>query len=132
MQAKILGKIDGQIQRVREQLAQLGPMRPGTLTRQYRHPKERSGPFWQISYTHQMKSRTEYVRESELAEARREIAAFRRYKKLTARWVDLALRRSQRRVQWTRSQANPAPGQEGKTRKSSPPAGHAANIQRPL
>lgn len=109
MQAKSLKKIDGQIQRVKDRLAALGPMRPGTLTRQYRKPRERQGPFWQISYTHQMKSRTEYVRESELTPVRQEIAAFRRYKKLTARWVELALQRSQTRLHQARANANLPP-----------------------
>ncbi len=80
---------------------------PGTLSRQYRQPREGKGGFWQISYTHHMKSRTEYVRKGELAVIRQEIAAFRRYKKLTARWVDLALRRSQLRLQQSRAGANP-------------------------
>ena len=107
MQAKSLKIIDQQIQRLKAQLAGLGPMRPGTLSRQYRKPRERQGAFWQISFTHQMKSRTEYVRESELAAIRQEIAAFRRYKKLTARWVELALLRSQTRLQQIRAGANP-------------------------
>ena len=109
MQAESLKKIDARIQRVIDQLAALGPMRPGTLTRQYRKPRERQGPFWQISYTHQMKSRTEYVRESELTAVRQEIAAFRRYKKLAARWVELALRRSQTRLHQARANANLPP-----------------------
>lgn len=109
MQARSIKIIDRQIQRVKEQLAALGPMRPGTLTRQYRQPREKQGPFWQLSYTHQMKSRTEYVRPTELALIRQEVAAFRRYKQLTARWVELALRRSQTNLQQARASSNLAP-----------------------
>lgn len=109
MQAKSLKIIDRQIQRVKEQLAALGPMRPGTLTRQYRKPQDRQGAFWQISYTHQMKSRSEYVRPNEVAAVRQEIASFRRYKRLTARWVELALQRSQTRLQLARASSNLEP-----------------------
>ena len=109
MQAKTLKTIDERIQRVKAQLLALGPMRPGTLSRQYRNPRQRQGAFWQISYTHHMKSRSEYVRPNEVAAVRQEIAEFRRYKKLTARWVDLALRRSQSRLQQTRASANLEP-----------------------
>ena len=38
-------------------------MRPGSLTRQYKDPQHHTGAYWQISYTRQMKSRTEYVRK---------------------------------------------------------------------
>jgi hypothetical protein len=106
MQEKSLKKIDERIQRVKDRLAALGPMRPGTLSRQFHKPHERQGAFWQISYTHRMKSRSEYARPNEVAEARREIAAFRRFKKLTADWVELALERSQRRVQLARANSN--------------------------
>ena len=43
MQAKSLQTFDRQIQRIQTQLAQLGPMRPGTLTRQYRQPERQQG-----------------------------------------------------------------------------------------
>lgn len=59
MQAKSLKMFDRQIQRVQTQLAALGPMRPGTLTRQYRQPQRQQGAYYQISYTYQMKSHTE-------------------------------------------------------------------------
>ena len=128
MQEKTLKNIDRQIQRVRERLAGLGPMRPGALTRQYRKPKERQGGFWQISYTHQMKSRSEYVRPGEVAAVRREIAEFRRYKQLTARWVELALRRSQARLQLARANSNPGPQQARKRPKAASAGNDGANI----
>jgi hypothetical protein len=34
----------------------------GSLTRQCEDPQHHAGAYWQISYTRQMKSRTEYVR----------------------------------------------------------------------
>lgn len=128
MQAENLKIIDRQIQRVKEQLAALGPMRPGTLTRQYRQPREKKGPFWQLSYTHQMKSRSEYVRPQELASIRQEVAAFRRYKKLTARWVELALRRSQTRLQAVRASSNLEPHPTRNRPKTASIANHPANI----
>ena len=132
MQAKSLKIIDRQIQRVKDRLAGLGPMRPGTLTRQYRNPRERQGAFWQISYTHQMKSRSEYVRAEETAAARREIAEFRRYKKLTARWVELALERSQTRVQLARASSNLEPRQARNRPNSAKMANDITNIPDPL
>ena len=98
MQDKSLKIFDARIQRIKEQLAALGPLRPGTLSRQYRQPRRRQGAYYQISYTFRMQSHTEYVRPGELPEIREELAAYRRYKRLTARWLQLALWRSQGRL----------------------------------
>ena len=70
-------------------------MRPGSLTRQYRDPKERMGGYWQISYTRQMRSRTEYVRPEWVAETRRQIATYKRFKRLVDQWLSLSIERSQ-------------------------------------
>lgn len=111
MQAKSLPIFDRQIQRIQTQLTQLGPLRPGTLTRQYRQPERQQGPYYQLSYTYQMKSHTEYVPKRQVAIVRQEIAVYQRYKKLTAQWIDLALQRSRLRMQLARlapSQSRPA------------------------
>ena len=102
MQAKSLQTFDRQIQKIQTRLTQLGPLRPGTLTRQYRQPERQQGAYYQLSYTYQMRSHTEYVPKREVAMVRKEIAAYQRYKKLTAQWIDLALRRSRLRMQLMR------------------------------
>jgi hypothetical protein len=91
-------KIIARIERVKRQLSELGPMRPGSISRQYRKPKEKLQPFYQISYTHKMKSRSEYLRKENLAAIRQETANFKRFKRLTEQWVDLALELSQIRT----------------------------------
>ena len=111
MQAKSLQTFDRHIQRIQTQLTQLGPMRPGTLTRQYRQPERQQGAYYQLSYTYQMKSHTEYVPKREVVAVRKEIAVYQRYKKLTAQWIDLALQRSWLRLRLARlaaSQSRPA------------------------
>ena len=102
MHDKSLEKWSQEIGRIQLELAQLGAMRPGTLTCQYRQPEQRTGAFYQLSYTYQGRSRTEYVRESEVEQARRELETYARFKELTARWVDLALKSSQRRRKMAR------------------------------
>ncbi|SRR6266404_2865985 len=104
--SKSLPTFDRQIQRLQTQLAKLGPMRPGTLTRQYRQPELQQGAYYQLSYTYQMRSHTEYVPKREVATVRKEIAVYQRYKKLTAQWIDLALHRSRLRMQSSRLAAS--------------------------
>jgi hypothetical protein len=93
-----LEEMNRRIQRIKRELWEFGPMRPGSISRQYRRPKEQERPFYQLSYTHRMRSHSEYVRPENLDSLRREIAAFKRFRKLINQWVDLALRASQLRV----------------------------------
>ena len=93
-----LRRTEERIERVKQELLTLGPMRPGSITQQYRLPREKKRPFYQISYTHHMRGRSEYVRPEDLAALRKETASFKRFKKLVDRWVDLALIASQLRV----------------------------------
>ena len=104
-----LRRMEEQIERIRQELLALGPMRPGSITRQYRRPKERGQPFYQISYTHRMRSRSEYVRPENLAALRQETTNFKRFRKLIDRWVGLALVASQLRVRQAAKKARRAP-----------------------
>jgi hypothetical protein len=88
-------QIERRIDRIKEELKKIGPMRPGSLTRQYRDPKNGTGAFWQISYTRQMKSRTEYVRKEWVADIRKKIATHKRFKRLIDQWIDLGIEHSQ-------------------------------------
>ena len=89
MSEKRIRQIEQRIERIKEALGQIGPMRPGSLTRQYKDRKNKTGAYWQISYTRRMKSRTEYVREEWLEEIRRQIATHKRFKRLVDLWIDL-------------------------------------------
>ena len=87
------------IGRIKVALATIGPMRPGSLTRQFKDPKAKSGPYWQISYTRAMKSHTEYVRQECVADIRRQIAVYKRFKTLTEQWIDLSIEASKLAMQ---------------------------------
>lgn len=99
MSEKRIQQIERRIERIKEELEKIGPMRPGSLTRQYRDPENGIGAFWQISYTRQMKSRTEYVRKEWVAEIRKQIATHKRFKRLIDQWIDLGIEHSQLAMQ---------------------------------
>ncbi len=63
MSRKRIQQIERRIARIKEELQTMEPMRPGSLTRQYKDPGNRVGAYWQISYTRHMKSRTEAERK---------------------------------------------------------------------
>ena len=98
MNKKRIGQIEKQIEKIKGQFLEIGEMRPGSLTKQYRDPKEKIGPYYQLSYTHKMKSRTEYVRPMFVKNLRRQIAEYKRFKKLTEKWVDLSIEKSKLQI----------------------------------
>ena len=70
MNARRLSRINERIKKIKEELREIGPMRPGTLSREYKSPRKKAGAYWQLSYTRKMKSRTEYVRPGSVPEMR--------------------------------------------------------------
>ena len=92
-----LEKQEQKIAALAAQLAKLGAMRPGTLTVQYRNPSERKTPFHQISYTRKGRSRSEYVRPECLSAVRREVAAYKTFRHLIEKIIDLSLEASRLR-----------------------------------
>lgn len=87
-------QIEKQIEKIKEQLQDIGEMRPGSLTRQYRIPKEKIGPYYQLSYMHKMKSRTRYVRPRFVKQIKQQVVTYKRFRKLVERWIDLAIEHS--------------------------------------
>lgn len=98
MTSKKLIFIERRIARLKQKIAGMGDMRPGTLTVQYRNPAERKTPFNQLSYTHRSKSRSEYVRDEYLETVRREIAVYKRFKSSIEELVDLSIQASRMRI----------------------------------
>jgi hypothetical protein len=99
MSQRRIQQIEGRIARIKEELQTMGPMRPGSLTRQYKNPANSTGAYWQVSYTRQMKSRTEYVRREWVTEVRKQIATHKRFKRLIDQWIDLGIEYSQLAIQ---------------------------------
>jgi len=101
MSEKRMQQIERRIEGIKKALLEIGPMRPGSLTRQYKDPKQRTGAYWQISYTRQMKSRTEYVRREWVKDLRCQIATHQRFKRLVDQWIDLSITQSKLAMQTT-------------------------------
>ena len=82
----------------------MGEMRPGALSKQYnvcgkqgcrcKDPRDpqKHGPYYQISYTHLGKSTSEFVKREVVAEARRRLTNYAKFRRLTQEWVALSLR----------------------------------------
>ena len=107
MKANIrLRQIEQQIARIKKELADLGPLHPGSLSRQYNvcgkpgcrckaRPKpRRHGPYYKVSYVFRGRFTSRFVPQQEVKAVRVELANYKRLRKLTEAWVELALRRA--------------------------------------
>lgn len=76
------------IDRLKEQIINIGDMRPGSLSRQSRSwGKE----YWQISYTHRGRGRTGYVSEKNYPRVKKEIKNHKIFKEYCKKLIDLSL-----------------------------------------
>jgi len=57
MSPERIQQIERRIDRIKKELKEIGPMRPGSLTRQYKDPQHHAGAYWQISYTRRVTTR---------------------------------------------------------------------------
>jgi len=94
MTDKRLAQIEKRIDKIKAELAKIGEMRPGSLTRQYKDPQTQSGPYYQLSYTLDMKSRTEYIRRECVSDIRHQIRNYKRFKEWSRKWVTLSIEHS--------------------------------------
>jgi hypothetical protein len=88
-----LRAIENRIETIKNSLMTVGMMRPGSLTKQVNR-RLASGSVieaWQLSYTHKMKSRTDYVRKAMVKKTADQVNEFKRFKALVEEWIDLAI-----------------------------------------
>jgi hypothetical protein len=107
MHNKTLEKYENKIKQIKEQILETGDMRPGSLTQQVFKRGDYTRPYWQISYTQNKKSKTEYVREDSVKVLQQEIAEYHTFKKLTAEWIELAIKISKEKIKM-KNKSNPS------------------------
>ena len=98
-------KLIQKIKVVKKQINELGDLRPGNLTKQIakgegKNPRE----YWQLSYTHNMKSRTEYVRNEFVKQIKKEVANYKKLKQLMEVWIDLSIQLSKEKLETLKKQ----------------------------
>ncbi len=91
MNKRKLSTIKKQIDKIKKELQEIEEMRPGSLTRQYKSPKDKSGEFYQLSYTYQMKSKTEYVRPQFVHDIKQQISTYKKFKSLMEKWIAFSI-----------------------------------------
>jgi len=96
-------ELEKRIDEVRTELAALGPVHPGSISKQYNvcgqagcrckdpeNPKKH-GPYYQLSYTWRGKSTTRFIRAERLEDMQRKVTNHKRLRELTKEWIDLSV-----------------------------------------
>jgi len=105
---RTLEQIDRRIAEIKRALTQLGPLRPGSISRQYNicgtpgcrckaDPPEKHGPYHQLNFTWRGRSHTEFVREQNLAEVAAELDSYQQLRSLNEEWIALGIERARLR-----------------------------------
>ena len=97
-------KLEKRIEILRKKIAGLGPMRPGGISKQYLDRANRRGSYYQLSYTHKGKSRTEHVWPEHVDQLKQEIAEYKKHKKLYAQLIELSIDLSKTKIEYLRDQ----------------------------
>ena len=120
--------LEKKIDRIKEKIAALGDLRPGALSEQYNvcgnprcrckaTPPLKHGPYFQLSYTWEGKSTSQFVPRDSVPEVKQQLQNYRRLRELIDEWINLAMELS-------RLKSNPPrpprkQNSSGKSRKSN-------------
>ena len=86
---KKIETIENRINEIKKELLNIGRFRSGSLTKQYKNPKDKAGEYYQLSYTHKMKSKTEYIKKSNVDKVKKQIEEYKKFKSLISELVEL-------------------------------------------
>jgi len=96
-------RLNREIESIKRQLMELGPIHPGSISCQYHacgnpscrchdpvDPKKH-GPYRKLTYSHAGKSRCRFVRPECAEELGRRLENHKTFRKLVAKWVELSI-----------------------------------------
>ena len=102
--------LEAQIARLKQAIVRLGDLRPGKLSQQYNvcgqadcrckaDPPQKHGPYYQLSFSRNGKSSTQFVRKEDLAVVRQQVKNYQRLRELIDRWITLGMELSRLKLQ---------------------------------
>lgn len=96
--------LERKIEAIQQALLALGPMHPGSISRQYQvcgragcrcmDPEQprRHGPYHKLAYVHRGKPVCRFVRGDCVTDLTRRLAAYKTFRKLVDQWIELSIR----------------------------------------
>jgi hypothetical protein len=109
-----LATLERRIQTIKSRIATLSDLRPGRLSEQYNvcgkpdcrckaEPPVKHGPYYQISFTLQNKSHTNFVRREDLSAVKRQLRTYQKLRELVDLWIQLGLELSRLKLDQRRA-----------------------------
>ena len=95
---KRIEQIQKRIEGIKMELVAIDEMRPGSVSKQFKEPDLERGAYYQLNYSQGGRSRTEYVAPAFLRDVHRQIGNYKRFKALTAEWIDLSIEQSRLKI----------------------------------
>jgi hypothetical protein len=133
--SKRYAQIGRRIGQIKAEICKLGPLRPGTLSKQYNvcgrpdcsckdDPPRKHGPYYKLSYTWHRRSKSEFVREVDIDQIRTQLNSYQRLRALVDEWLALGLERARLERDERKNSGRKTPKKAASTRKSTgtPPA----------
>ncbi len=101
--------LERRIVKLKKQLIALDDLRPGSLSEQYNvcgtpgcqckaDPPRKHGPYYQVSFTWQGRSKSQFVRRAQVATVRRHLRNYQRLRALVDEWIAAGLELSKLRL----------------------------------
>jgi len=98
-----LKRLKQEIESIKRQLLELGPIHPGSISSQYNvcgtpscrchdpvNPKKH-GPYNKLTYSHAGRSSCRFVRADRVDELEQRLDSYKTLRRLIARWIELAI-----------------------------------------
>jgi hypothetical protein len=93
--------LEKQILKIKQQIIQIGDLRPGKITPQYNvcgkagckckeNPPQKHGPYYQLNYTRKGKKYTFFVKKEDLEITQGQLKNFEKLKQLVDQWIELS------------------------------------------
>jgi hypothetical protein len=106
--------LEAKLAKIKAALAALGDLRPGTLSQQYNvcgnpacrckaTPPRKHGPYYQVSFTWQGKSHSQFVRREDVPAVRAQLRNYRQLRRLVDTWISVGIELSRLRLHQARS-----------------------------
>lgn len=101
--------LERRIATLKAKLMALGDLRPGSLSEQYNvcgtagcqckaDPPRKHGPYYQVSFTWQGRSKSQFVRREQIATMRQHLRNYQRLRILVEQWIAAGLELSRLRL----------------------------------
>ena len=107
MQNKKIQKLEEKILKLKQSVASLRSLRPGSVTQQIAGgPNRKPRKYWQISYTYKMRSRTDYLRDDLVDAVKNETLEYKKFKKIIDEIIELSIQLSKEKIEIAKKQTD--------------------------